>query len=486
MMQILIDFLFSTRGVFAASPEMCITFFACFMLIIDLFLSPQKRWITYGLAQFSLLAASLLTIKRIGKGPEITFYNSFILDDMGNTLKLVLYSLMAFVLIYARTYLKKQDSERGEYYTLSLFALLGMMILISSQSFLTLYLGLELISLPTYALIVMVKDYDKRTEAAMKYFVMGAMASAMLLYGISLLYGVTNSFDMIDVARSFAARQEPFHVVLLGMVFVIVGLGFKLGAVPFHLWIPDVYEGSPAPVTLFISTLSKVAGFGMAVRVLMNTFPSLDHHWQDMILAMALLSLVAGNIGAIVQTNLKRMLAYSTIGHMGFLFLGLYAAPADHYFSAMVYMIIYALMALAAFGMITLLSKEGIEAEHINDFKGLGKAKPWLGFLMVITLFSLTGVPPTIGFYAKFVVLQSLIEAGFVWLAVFAVIFAVIGAFYYLRVVRVMFFETPHTHVYQYPTITLQDNFVATINGLALLVLGIYPAPIIYMVKVAL
>lgn len=460
-------------------PEIWVAFMACVVLLAELFLSPKRRLVSFFLAFMTLIGAIALTYELLGSGTYIAFYNSFIQDDVGNFLKLVIYILGLIIFLYSRTYTLEHKMIQGEYYALCLFSILGMMVLISSYSLLTLYLGVELVSLPLYALIALSKD-RRAPEASMKYFVMGALASGMMLYGISLLYGVTGTLQIPQIAA--ALQNSPIsNITIVAMVLILIGLAFKLGAVPFHMWVPDVYEGSAASVTLFIGVLPELAGFGMAIRLLMNTFPTLDVHWEPLFIIMAILSLAVGNIVAIAQSNIKRMLAYSSIGHMGFVFLGLLAGPSAGFAAALAYIIIYALTVLGAFGIITALSYRNFEAEHISDFRGLGKTQPWIAFLMLIVMFSLAGVPPTVGFYAKFLVLDALVAAGHTWLAVLGVIFAVIAAYYYLAIVRVMYFDAPTTEFKAPPVQVIKqgEKIVLTVNCLAILLLGIFPAPLI-------
>jgi NADH-quinone oxidoreductase subunit N len=368
--------------------------------------------------------------------------------------------------------------DSGEYYVLCLFSILGMMILVSSSSFLSLYLGLELFALPIYALVAFVKKQKEGAEAAMKYFVVGAMASAMLLYGVSLLYGMTGTFEIAKMAEQLSTQPTiPPLAISFGLMFVIVGLAFKWGAVPFHMWLPDVYQGAPSSVTLFIGTLPKLAAFGMAMRILVDAFPALHLHWEPLLLVLSFFSLALGNIVAIAQTNIKRMLAYSTIGHVGFLFLGLLAGPTSGYSAALLYTIIYALMALGGFGIIVVLSHKGFEAENIADFKGLAVREPLIAFMMMLVLLSLTGIPPLAGFYAKFLVLDALVNAGYVSLAAIALMFSVIGAYYYLRVIKMMYFDDPiegWSHIFN--RVSFKDRALISLNGALLLLLGIFPA----------
>jgi len=456
-------------------PEIALSVMACLTLIIDLFISERKKWVTYFLCQATLVATLFLIIRLIGQKSTTVFYNMFIMDSLGNALKFVICLFGFFVFLYSREYIFDRERYRSEYFILCLFSILGMMILISAHHFLSLYLGIELFALPLYALITIVKKDKVAPEAAMKYFVMGALASGMLLYGISLLYGITGSVEMSAIADSLALETGKAPMTLLfALVFILVGLGFKFGLVPFHMWLPDVYQGAPMSVTLFIGTLPKLAGFGFAMRILNDTFPSLSQHWQPILIIMAVLSLSIGNIAAIAQRNLKRMLAYSTIAHMGFLFLGVLAGPSSGFAAALDYVIIYALMSLGAFGLMTALSNQNFEAENIQDFRGLGKQKPWLAFLMTMLLLSLSGIPPFAGFYAKFFVLDALMNAGFTWLAVLAVLLTVVGAFYYLRVIRVMFFEEPLESL-PYQEISKSGVAVLSISGLSILALGIFP-----------
>jgi NADH-quinone oxidoreductase subunit N len=390
----------------------------------------------------------------------------------------------AMVFIYSRDYLRERDLYHGEFYVLGLFAVLGMMIMISAHSFLTIYLGLELLSLSLYAMVALRRDSIDATEAAMKYFVLGALASGMLLYGMSIIYGVTGSLDVGQVAQRVGqVGDEKTMVLAFAVVFVIVGLAFKLGAVPFHMWIPDVYHGAPTPVTLFIGTAPKIAAFAMVMRLLVEGLGELHAHWRDILIVIAVLSMGLGNIIAIAQTNLKRMLAYSTISHVGFLLLGILSGTENGFASSMFYVLVYALMSAGGFGMILLLSRAGFEADRLEDFKGLNDRSPWYAFMMLILMFSMAGVPPTIGFYAKLSVIQSLVDVGLVWLAVLAVVFSIIGAFYYLRMVKLMYFDKP------VDTAPLRSNMdlraVISANGLAILALGLYPSVLMDLCVVA-
>jgi NADH-quinone oxidoreductase subunit N len=466
-------------------PEIWLLAMSVFILLVDLFVFRWSKEITYFLTQIALIGVLFFTAKLIGEAPKTLFNQMFVVDDIANVLKFSIALVGFFVFLYSRQFVFGSSTYKSEYFVLCLFSIFGMMVLISARSFLILYLGIELFALPLYALIPIVKKDSLAPEAAMKYFVMGALASGLLLYGISLLYGVTGSFQLQNVASALAqqtgilsvAAAHPHPALLFGLVFVLVGLAFKFGAVPFHLWLPDVYQGAPLSVTLFIGTLPKLAAFGFAVRLLIDTFMPFAFYWQPILVIMSVLSLTIGNVVAIAQTNLKRMLAYSTIAHMGFLFLGLLAGPESGFAAALDYVMIYAIMALGAFGIMTVLSSQGFEAENIADFRGLGVRNPWLAFLMMMVLFSLAGIPPFAGFYAKLLVLNALVSAGYVWLAVFAVLLTVVGAYYYLRVIRVMFFDAPEG-INPFQRISTLPVVALSLNGLAILAFGIFPAPL--------
>jgi len=413
---------------------------ACVILLADLFLSERRRFISCGLALVTLVGAAILTLKGFGAGGT-AFNGMFVGDALADTLKLAIYLVVFFVLIYSRDYLHDRGMYKGEYFVLALFAVTGMMIMASAAHFLTLYLGLELLSLSLYAMVAFQRDSTPATEAAMKYFVLGALASGMLLYGMSMLYGATGSLEISVVHKAISSMAPDNMILIFGLVFVIVGLAFKLGVAPFHMWAPDVYHGAPTAVTVFLGSAPKLAAFAMLMRLLVGGLEGLAPHWQQMLVIMAILSLATGNIIAIAQSNIKRMLAYSTIAHMGFFLLGMLAAGPNGYASALFYMLVYVVMSLGAFGMVILLSRQGFEADNLEDFKGLNQRSPWFAFLMLLLMFSMAGVPPTAGFYAKLLVIQAVIDAGFLWLAAVAVLFSVIGAYYYLRVVKLMYFD---------------------------------------------
>ncbi len=444
-----------------AIPEIFVFGMACAILVTDLFIPERRRGVSYVLAQLTLVGAAILTFEGSVATPVSTFNNMFIADTMSGVLKLALYTITFFVFVYSRGYLQDRGMFRGEYFVLGLFGLVGMMVMVSASHFLALYLGLELLSLCLYAMIAFQRDSEIATEAAMKYFVLGAMASGMLLYGMSMLYGVSGSLEIAAVRRAISGMSPNDIVLIFGLVFVIVGIAFKLGAVPFHMWVPDVYHGAPTAVTLYISTAPKLAAFALVMRLLIGGLENLSGSWQQMLIVLAILSMGLGNVVAIAQTNLKRMLAYSSISHMGFFLLGILSATPNGYGSSMFYVLIYAVMTLGAFGMVALLSRAGFEAERLEDFKGLNQRNPWYAFLMLILMFSMAGVPPTAGFYAKLLVIQAVVNDGLIWLAVVAVLFAVIGAYYYLRVIKLMYFDE------------VEDNTVITAGGDMRLLLGI-------------
>jgi NADH-quinone oxidoreductase subunit N len=453
-------------------PEIFVLSMASLILVLDLFLKDSERDISYWLSIATLLLVAVITLSLSPDEPQRLFFGTVIVDPMSSVLKVFIYLVTALAFLYSRHYLAARGLFKGEFYTLGLFGMLGMMVLVSAHSLLTVYLGLELLSLSLYAMVAFNRDAADCSEAAMKYFVLGALASGILLYGMSILYGLSGSLDITLIAERLG-EQDTNVAMVFAVTFIVVGLSFKLGAVPFHMWIPDVYQGAPTPVTLFIGSAPKIAAFAMAMRLLAESVGSLHAEWQNMLVVLAVLSLAIGNVVAIAQTNLKRMLAYSTISHVGFLLLGILSGTAEGYAAAMFYIITYALMAVGAFGMIILLSRAGFEAEEIDDFKGLNQRNGWFALMMLILMFSMAGVPPTVGFYAKLSVLQAIVEVDMVWLAAVAVLFSVIGAFYYIRLVKVMYFDNAED---KQPLAEHFDlRFVLTANGLAVLLLGIFP-----------
>ncbi len=456
-----------------ALPEMILLGMAMLVLIADLFLKQSSRIAIYGLSQLSLLIAAYFTFTTHAPGVGYAFTGAFVDDAMSDVLKLMIYLGTSLIFVYSRQYIQQRGMYRGEFYALVLFSVVGMMIMVSGQNMLTLYIGLELLSLSLYALVALDRDNAGATEAAMKYFVLGALASGMLLYGMSMIYGMTGSRNLADIHHVLINSQKTHSVLILGLVFIVAGLAFKLGAVPFQMWVPDVYEGSPTAMTMLISSVPKLAAFAFVIRLLAQGLQTMAVDWQQMLLVMAVLSIIIGNVTAIAQTNLKRMLAYSTISHIGFVLFGLMSASINGFASAMFYIASYVLMSLAGFGIILLLSRKGFEADKLDDLKGLNQRSPWTAFLMLIVMFSMAGVPPTLGFYAKFTVLQAALQAGFLWLVVFAVLMAVVGAFYYLRVIKLMYFDEPTDH---HPIQVPADmRAVLSVNAFALLLFGLMP-----------
>jgi NADH-quinone oxidoreductase subunit N len=466
-----------------AAAEIFLLTMTCVILIADSLIKQNGRLITYMLVLFTLMGAALITVGTHANGVAQIFHNMFVDDLMSDVLKLLTYLSVSMMLVYSRQYLTVRDLFSGEFMVLTLFATLGMMVMISANHFLTLYLGLELLSLSLYAMVALQRDSAIATEAAMKYFILGALASGLLLYGMSMLYGATGSLELDKVSNAIQSGKANNTLLVFGLVFVVSGLAFKLGVVPFHMWLPDVYHGAPTAMTMLIGTAPKLAAFAFVSRILVSGLQPLDQHWTGMLVILSIASMALGNIAAIAQTNLKRMFAYSTIAHMGFLLLGFISGDKEGYGSSMFYAVIYVLMSLGAFGMIMMLSRVGFEADNLNDFKGLNQRSPWLAFLMLLLMFSMAGIPPTVGFYAKFTVLNAIVQSGYVWLAVAAVLFSLIGAFYYLRIVKLMYFDAPESHA---PIIFGQDTtLLISVNGLAVLLLGLLPGTLMSVCAVS-
>lgn len=457
----------------SALPEVFVLSMAMVVLLVDLFLSARTRYISYILTQITLLGAAFITVSTHVPAVGYAFNGMFVDDPLADVLKLMIYLGTSMLLVYSRSYIALRGMYRGEFFALVLFAMLGMMVMVSGQNFLTLYMGLELLSLCLYSLVALDRENVRATEAAMKYFVLGALASGMLLYGMSMIYGATGALEISQVSSALFNGVADRSVLVLGLVFVVAGVAFKLGAVPFQMWLPDVYHGAPTAVTLLVGSVPKFAAFAMVIRLLVQALQVMTVDWQGMLILMAVLSIVIGNVTAIAQTNLKRMFAYSTISHIGFLLFGFLSGSMNGFISSMFYVSAYVLMTLGGFSMILLLSRKGFEAENLEDLKGLNQRSPWYAFLMMLLMFSMAGVPPTLGFYAKFTVLQAALQAGFVALVIFAVLMAAVGAFYYLRIVKLMYFDEPQdtTPIVVQPDVAL----VFSVNGLAMLVLGLMP-----------
>ena len=458
------------------------------ILLIDLYLKGSRRNVTYYLSLLTIVGCAVFSWADFNSGATVyTFNHMYVSDPMANLLKLFTYLAVGVTLVYSRQYASERGmlsgNLGGEFYVLALFAMLGQMIMISGNSMLSIYLGLELMSLSLYALVALRRDHSTSTEAAMKYFILGALASGFMLYGISMIYGATGTLDVNEIAARAVSADST--ILVFGLVFVVAGMAFKLGAVPFHMWAPDVYQGAPTAVTLLLGGAPKLAAFAMLMRVLVEGLPAMAQYWQQMLMVLAVLSLAIGNLTAIAQTNIKRLLAYSSIAQMGFVLLAMMAGVVGNdtsnmpaaYSAAMYSSITYVLTTLGSFGLIMMLARSGFEAEQIADFKGLGRRSPWFAIVMTVLMFSLAGVPPMMGFMAKWAVLQAVANTGMIWLAVVAVLFSLIGAFYYLRVVKTMWFdEAADTSPIAVPA---DMRLALSINGVAVLVLGIVPGALL-------
>ncbi|KTD33110.1 NADH dehydrogenase I subunit N [Legionella nautarum] len=466
------------ENVHIALPEMIILVTACVALLAELFFRHRIPAITLTCATIGLALATCVSLLFIGSFKTVILGGLFISDDLAQLMKVFIYISVFLSFFYSRYYIIERQMPEGDYYVLGLFSTLGMMILVSAHSLLTIYLGLELLSLPIYAMTAIRRSNSDASEAALKYFVMGAIASGMLLYGMSLLYGATGKLELTEIANTISSNgiQQQGALLTFALVFLIAGIGFKLASIPFHMWAPDVYQGAPTAVTLFIGTATKIAALGMAMRILILGFglPGLIEQWQQLLLVMALLSTGLGNLFAVIQNNIKRLLAYSAIAHIGYSLFGLLSATPEGYAAALYYVLIYSLMSAAAFGLVILMSNKGLEIENVDDLKGLNKRNPWLAFMMLIVMFSMAGVPPTAGFVVKLLVLKALVDVNLTWVAVLGLFFAVVGAYYYLRIVKVMYFDeaADSTPV----RLSTPMNMVYSINCLALLYFGIFPS----------
>ncbi|MFZ5507856.1 MAG: NADH-quinone oxidoreductase subunit NuoN [Pseudomonadota bacterium] len=480
---------------FPASAEIFVLVMACVVLLADLFKSERQGWLPYLLTLATLAGAFAIQVGTAGPDTTLTFSGMFVDDRLADVLKSCLYITVFAVVVYSRDYLMARGLERGEYYLLVLFATLGMQVMISANHFLTLYLGLELLSLAIYALVALDRESARATEAAMKYFVLGALASGLLLYGMSMIYGATGTLEISAIARKLSDPATNMDVLRFGLVFLVAGLAFKIGVVPFHMWIPDVYHGAPTAITLLIGSAPKLAGFAMAIRLLVDGLPTLAVEWQQMLMLLAILSIALGNVVAIAQTNVKRMLAYSTISHMGFMLLGLVSgvielrASGDIHLSyafgsAMFYTIAYVLMSAAAFGTLLVLTRAGVEAETLDDLKGLNRRSPWFAAVLMMVMFSMAGIPFFIGFFAKLAVLQAVVAAGYIYTAVFAVLLSLVGAFFYLRVVKLMYFDEPLDNS---PLVASGEmRALLSVNALAIALIGLMPQSLLALCASAL
>lgn len=471
----------------SALPEMFLLGMACFILVVDVYLAERYRFVTYALIQASMLGAFLLALLQMGEYPEpiITFNGHYVVDKLAILSKLSVYVFSFFTFAYARDYIKARNIAVSEYYILGLFAVIGMSVMASANTFLTIYLGLELSSLALYAMVAMYKESSDASEAAMKYFVLGSLASGLLLYGISLLYGLTGTIELHAVSQALINHEDA--TAMAAMVFVLAGLIFKFGAVPFHMWVPDVYQGAPTSTTLFISTAPKIVAFTVLVRVLEQALPSMQASWVPMLIVISIFSMLFGNLVAIAQTNIKRMLAYSSIAHVGYVLLGILAGPhsSTGYSAAMFYIVSYVLVVAGAFAIISILGRNGVEFDNLEDYRGLNARNPWLAFMMLLLLFSMAGIPPTVGFFAKLGLLEALVQAHYVWLAALALVFALVGVYYYLRVVMLMYFEEPREDASAPIPLSGSMLTAISVNGIAALVLGILPSSVIDLCRIS-
>jgi NADH-quinone oxidoreductase subunit N len=455
-----------------AAAEIFVALAACLLLLVDAIAGPRARSAVFVLAIAALAGAAWVSSTVAVDARVVLLGGHFVADPMGTVLKLFAYGAAAVTLLYSRDYLERRDLLKGEYLVLALFAVLGIQVIVSAGSLLSLYLGIEIMSLALYAMVAFDRDDGVSAESAMKYFVLGAIASGALLYGISIIFGVTGSFLLDGVAAAIGAGT-PQIGLLFGLAFIVVGVAFKFGAVPFHMWLPDVYHGAPTPVTLFVAAAPKIASFALAMRVLVDGLGGVADAWQDMLVVLAALSMIVGNVVAIAQSNIKRMLAYSTISHVGFIFLGVLAANPAGYRAAMFYTLTYVVMTTAAFGVVLWMSRKGFEADALDDYKGLNRRNPWFAFVMLLVMFGLAGVPPTVGFWAKLQVIAAVLDVGLTGLAALAVVMSVVGAYYYLRIVKLMYFDEPTVSAPVEAKMAVR--ILLSVNGLAILVLGLYP-----------
>jgi len=472
----MMNFQFNASELIFALPELFLLSAISIILLFDLFASERLKPLTYYLTQLSLIITGWLAFDLIGESATI-FSGTFVLDTMGSTFKVFIMGFAIIALVYTRHYLKAHELLRNEYFILALMSILGMMVMVSGHSLLTLYMGLEIMSLSLYALIASARDRSVAIEAALKYFVLGAIASGLLLYGMSMIYGITGSLDIAQIsnfARASTLASQQTLILNFGLVFLVIGVAFKLGAVPFHMWVPDVYQGSPTSVTMFLSTVPKIAAIALLIRLLIDGLGDLQHYWSDLLMIIAVLSIALGSLVALMQSNIKRMLAYSTISHIGFVLLGFVTGVVEGYGAAVFYVLVYILMSLAAFGSIIVLNKNGFEADQISDYQGLSKHSPWFALIILVVMLSMAGVPPFIGFYSKLFILQQVIAEGYVILAVIAVVFAVISAYYYLQIIKTMYFDDADKEI----TVSapLDMRVVLSINGILILLVGLMPS----------
>lgn len=468
-----------------ALPEIFLLSTICLILLLDVFLRENCRMVIYLLTQVALLATALLAYGAMDGEKVIGLNGMYVRDDLAGVLKISILLLTFAVFVYARKYLKDRNIWVSEFFLLALFAVLGMLVMVSANHLLVIYLGLELLALSMYALVAFNRDDGRSSEAAMKYFVLGAIASGLLLYGISILYGLSGKLEFTEVLVYINAQNVLENIPLLfALVFIVAGIAFKFGAVPFHMWVPDVYQGAPTAVTMFLGSVPKLAALAMLLRVLAESMGAAQPGWAQLLLVFGLLSVFLGNLIAIAQFNLKRMLAYSTIAHMGFILLGALTGTTEGYSAALFYTITYAMMAAGGFAILILLGREGFEAETLDDLKGLNERNPWYAFIMMVFLFSMAGIPPTVGFYAKLSIIQAVMQAEYLWPAVFMVVMSVIGAYYYLRAIKMMYFDKPE----QTAPIQAELDFsvLISVNGVLMVLLGLFPSALMGICSAAM
>jgi NADH-quinone oxidoreductase subunit N len=455
-------------------PQLFILAMVCVILLLDLFLLDSQKWLSYVLSQLTLIGAAYLSYKQLALPSSTSLNDQFVLDHLSVGLDLAMYLVMFMTFMYARAYVVEHKIMRGEFHVLALISLLGGMVMVSANSLLTLYMGLEILSLPLYAMIAMRRDMAKGSEAAIKYFILGAMASGILLYGMSLIYGMTGSLFLDDIANKVTLDYASNSTLLVGLVLVMVAASIKLSAVPFHMWAPDAYEGAPTSATSLLGTLPKLAVLGLVFRLISQSLPNLASHWQMIWLVLGVLSLFLGNLLAIVQKNIKRMFAYSTIGHVGFVLVALSLNTPDGNSAALFYMITYSVMTVGGFGVVMLASMNGDDADNIEDYTGLNDRNPWLAFMLLLILLSMAGIPPLVGFDSKFYVLKTLVTGQHYILATYALLMSVLAAYYYIRVIKVMYFDKP---LFIAPIEMSADGLTAiSLNGLAMIGLGFCPS----------
>ena len=472
----MMDYQFNIADLCFAVPELFLLGAISVILLLDLFVSERFQNLTYYLTLATLAVTGYFAVGLIGES-RVIFDGTFVLDSVASTFKVFIVGFSVVAMIYSRYYLRVHNLLKGEYFVLVLLSVLGMMVMASAHSLLTVYLGLEIMSLSLYTMIAIARDRAVAVEAALKYFVLGAIASGLLLYGMSMIYGVTGNLNITEIA-SFAMisslTSEQILILNFGLVFLVIGVAFKFGAVPFHMWIPDVYHGAPTSVTMFLSTVPKIAATAMLVRLLIDGLGEFQAYWADLFMVLAILSIAVGAVVALMQTNIKRMLAYSTISHVGFVLLGFVTGAVEGYGAAAFYVLAYVLMSLAAFGCIIALNKKGFEADKISDFKGLSKGSPWFALIMLVVMLSMAGVPPFIGFYSKLFILQQVVSAGYIYLAIAAVIFAVISAYYYLQIIKAMYFDDLQKDLKV--SASMDIRLVLSINGILIFVVGLMPS----------